>query len=166
LRGPGANVFRSGEKVVVDGGDWTDFAAKVKLRLVNPGGEAGMLFRVQQPAVGFDAQRGYYAGVVAGDSRVVLGFMDGKSWHELASAPLTGPIPDEMIFGVAAMGHRFQVRVQDEVLIDTNDATYASGSVGLRVVNTHAAFADLHIMPLDRSTAAAPYGSSASFKGN
>jgi hypothetical protein len=92
--------------------------------------------------------------------------MDGKSWHELASAPLTGPIPDEMIFGVAAIGRHFQVRVQDEVLIDTNDATYASGSVGLRVVNTHAAFADLHVMPFDRSAAVAPNGSSSSFMGN
>jgi GH43 family beta-xylosidase len=79
LRGPGANVFRSGEKVVVDGGDWTDFAAKVKLRLVNHDGEAGMLFRVQQPAVGYDAQRGYYAGVVAANSRVVLGSWMAKA---------------------------------------------------------------------------------------
>jgi hypothetical protein len=166
LRGPGANVFRSGEKIVVDGGQWTDFAAKVKLRLVNRDGQAGMLFRVQQPAVGYDAQCGYYAGVDTANSRVMLGYMDGKIWHELKSAPLPVAEPEPMTLGVAAMGSRLQVRIRDEVLIDTNDATYLSGSVGLRVVNSHAAFADLHVMPLGHSTAAALSSSSTFFMGN
>jgi GH43 family beta-xylosidase len=164
LRSPGANVFRSGEKVVVDGGDWSDFAAKVKLRLLNRDGQAGMLFRVQQPAVGYDAQCGYYAGIVA-NSRVVLGFMDGKTWHELVSAPLSDPDPVATL-AVEANGDHIQVAVQNKVLIDTSDATYNSGSVGLRVVNSHAAFSDLHIKPLGRNATAAQNGFSAFLMGN
>lgn len=152
LQSPGANVFRSGEKVVVNGGNWKDFAAKVKLRLVNDS-EAGMLFRVQQPAVGYNAQCGYYAGVNAATSRVVLGYTDGKTWHELASAALPDTAP-VLTLAVVAMGSHLQVRVQDKVVIETDDATYGAGSVGLRVVNSDAAFADLHIKPLDRGTAA------------
>ena len=151
LKSPGANEFRSGEKVVVDGGAWTDFDAKVQLRLLDGGGQAGLLFRAQQPAVGYNAQSGYYAGVLAASSRVVLGFTDGKNWHELASASLPGPLPDTVTLAVEADGCNLLVRVQDKVLIKASDATYTSGSVGLRVVNSHAAFSRLQVKPLDVS---------------
>jgi GH43 family beta-xylosidase len=166
LRSPGANVFRSGEKAVVDGGDWSDFAAKVQLRLLDHDGQAGMLFRVQQPAVGYNAQRGYYAGVRAANSTVVLGFTDGKTWHELGSAPAPNLDPLAVTLGVQANGNRIQVRIDDKVIVEANDATYSSGSVGLRVVNSHAAFSDLRIQPLDSKADASQRISSAFFMGN
>lgn len=166
LRGPGANDFRTGEKVVVDGGYWTDFVAKVQIRLLDHASEAGLLFRVQQPAVGYNAQCGYYAGVAVASARAVLGFTDGKSWHELASAPLPGPLPDTVTLAVEADGNHLRVRVQDKVLIETNDSTYPSGSVGLRVVDSHTAFSGLQVKPLDVSTATGKLRSSAFLMGN
>jgi hypothetical protein len=153
LESPGANEFRSGEKVVVDGGHWTDFAATVQLRLLDRGEQAGMLFRVQQPAVGYNAQRGYYAGVGLASSRAVLGFMDGKTWHELASATLPESMPDTVVLGVEASGDHLMFRLQDKVVIDAYDTTFSTGSVGLRVVDSHAAFSGLHIKPLVLSSA-------------
>jgi GH43 family beta-xylosidase len=170
VSGPGANAFRTGEKVVVDGGNWTDFSANVKLQLVNHEGQAGMLFRVQQPAVGYNAQCGYYAGIFAADSRVILGYMDGKNWHELASAPL--PVstsilePTLVTLAVEVNGGHLQVGVQGKVLIDINDTTYPSGSIGLRVVDSHAAFSDLRIQPIDHNAATGPKGSPAFSMGN
>jgi GH43 family beta-xylosidase len=166
LRGPGANDFRTGEKVIVDGGDWTDFVASVQIRPLDHAGDAGILFRVQQPAVGYNAQCGYYAGVATATSRVVLGFTDGKSWHELASAPLPGPLPNIVTLAVEADANHLLVRLQDKVLIETSDPTYLSGSVGLRVVNSHTAFYNLHIKPLDLRGASAEKASSTFLKGN
>ena len=114
-------------------------------------GEAGMLFRVQLPAVGYNAQCGYYAGIQAASSRAVLGFTDGKNWHELASVPLPAAAPDTLTLSVEASGGHLQVGIQDKILIEATDTTYPAGSIGLRVVDTHAAFSDLHIKPLDLS---------------
>src|SRR6185437_1637927 len=81
LRADAANGFRSGEKIVLDGGNWSDFAASLQLHVLQNQGAAGLLFRVQQPAVGYNAQRGYFAGYSPAESRVVLGLTDGVNWR-------------------------------------------------------------------------------------
>ncbi|HWD93305.1 MAG TPA: glycoside hydrolase family 43 protein [Verrucomicrobiae bacterium] len=151
-----ANSFRSGEKIVLDGGDWSDFTATLQLRALQNQGEAGLLFRVQQPAVGYNAQRGYFAGYLPGQSRVVLGLTDGVNWRELASASVSGPSGSEVALSVRASGDQIQVSVQGRILLQTNDVTFPSGSFGLRVVDTHAAFSQLQIKPLADKTEVTP----------
>jgi GH43 family beta-xylosidase len=156
LRADAANGFRSGEKIVLDGGNWSDFAASLQLHVLQNQGAAGLLFRVQQPAVGYNAQRGYFAGYLPAESRVVLGLTDGVNWRELASAPVSAPPGGEVALSVRVTGDQIRVSVPGQVLLETNDATFPSGSIGLRVVDTHAAFSKLEIQPLADATKVAP----------
>ena len=151
-----ANGFRSGEKIVLNGGNWSDFEATLKLRMIQNQGGAGLLFRVQQPAVGYNAQRGYFAGYFPTQSRVVLGLTDGVNWHELASAPFSAPPDSEVALSVRASGDQIQVSLQGGLLLQTNDVTFPSGSIGLRVMDTHAAFFQLQVKPLADTVDIAP----------
>ena len=151
-----ANGFRCGEKVVVEGGDWSDLTATVRLRMLQNQGGAGLLFRVQQPAIGYNAQRGYFAGYFPGESRVVLGLTDGVTWRELASTPVAVSSDSDVALSVSANGNQIQVSMQGQVLLQTNDPTFPSGSVGLRVVDTHAAFFRLQVKPQKDKVEAAP----------
>jgi GH43 family beta-xylosidase len=138
------NEFRSGEKLVLNGGAWSDFSATVKVRPLEQAGAAGLIFHVQAPAVGYNCQRGYFAGYLPGSGRVELGSTDGSSWREIALAAAEAP-SGEVALGVSERAGQIQVSLQGKTLIQTNDGTFTSGSIGLRVVDSHAAFADLEI---------------------
>lgn len=147
---PGRNrVFPSGGKLVLDGGAWTNFEATLALRPAAGRGQLGLLFRVRDPAVGDNAQRGYFAGYAPGESRLVLGFTDGTVWREIASSPAAASAAADLVLSVVASGSHLQVGLQGEQLLDATDATYASGSVGLRVVDAAGVFSKLELKPLD-----------------
>ncbi len=139
------NDYRSGEKLVLDGGDFSDFEMSVKIEVVNGDRDAGVLFRTAHPGVGFDAQRGYFAGILLGADRVLLGRTDGKNWHEIARAEVPLDSGKEHTLGIRAKGGEIVVLLDGEEVITASDATYSSGSVGLRVVDTHARFSDLSV---------------------
>ncbi len=143
-----ANGYRSGEKLVWNGGEWTNFTATVRMDAMQSRGQLGMLFRVQQPAVGYNAQRGYFAGYLPAASRLVLGFTDGSNWREIASAPSRQNLESNIDLTVRAEGDEIQVCLQGEPLIETNDHAQSCGSIGLRVVDTEADFTALHLAPL------------------
>lgn len=140
------NDYRSGEKLVLDGGDFADVDAAVKIRFVEGGRDAGLLVRVTKPSVGFDAQHGYFAGILPDAKRVIFGKTDGKSWTEIARADL-GSIDENKThtLGVSARGDRFQVSIDGKDVLEARDASYPRGSVGLRVVDTHACFSELKV---------------------
>jgi GH43 family beta-xylosidase len=139
------NDYRSGEKLVLDGGDFADLDAAVTLRFVAGGRDAGLLVRASHPSVGFDAQHGYFAGILPDENRVIFGKTDGKSWREIARADLAVDKARPLVLGVRARGDRFQVTVDGKEVLAASDATYPRGSVGLRVVDTHAVFTDLKL---------------------
>ena len=139
------NAYRTGEKIVLDGGEFTDFTATTRISFVKGDRDAGLLFRVSDPSVGFDAQRGYFAGIVPGNKTVILGKTDGKGWKEIARAPLEQKLPEEVLLGVTAKGSEFSVTLNGNEVLSATDDTYAKGSVGLRVVDTHARFGNLEV---------------------
>ncbi len=141
------NAYRSGEKVVLRDGDYGDFRAVVDFNVKDGAHDVGLVFRVTRPAVGFDAMRGYFAGVSPGRNTVVLGAMDGRAWREIASAPVFLNPEQAQRITVTAVGSRLTVYVgtdpQPALAID--DAAYARGSIGCRVVDAHAVFTSLTI---------------------
>jgi GH43 family beta-xylosidase len=145
------NGFRSGEKIILDGGCWTNFTVMVHLRDLKTPGNAGLLFRTGLAAVGYNAQRGYYAGFAPDESKVILGWMDGTAWHEIASTKVAEPLPDNIALSVNVRAEHIQVCLQGKTVIETNDTTFTSGSIGLRVMDAHAAFSQLQIKPLATS---------------
>lgn len=141
------NDYRSGEKLVLNGGNFADLEVSVKLRHIKGARDAGLLFRSSLPAVGFNAQRGYFAGVIPEHNRVILGKTDGNSWKEIARANAPQVPPGEVTLAVRAVGNRLTVSMNGKQVIEADDITYARGSVGLRVVDTHVRFSDFKVRP-------------------
>ncbi len=139
------NTFRCGEKVVVLGGRWRNFTASVRVTVLEGARDAGLLFRCTLPGLGYDAHNGYFAGLIPRTGRVVLGSMDGEAWREIALAHAEVGENQEYELAVTAKGPEIVVSLDGREIIRARDAQYAVGSVGLRVVDSHAAFRDLWI---------------------
>src|SRR5690606_33562015 len=111
--------------------------------------DAGILFRIQSPSLGFDAQKGYYAALIPRDRLAILGKTDGQRWTEIARAPADFHPDRNLEFSVTAAGPEITVKLEGNTVLTASDDTYTSGSVGLRVVETHARFRTLEVKGLD-----------------
>ncbi|MBK8978758.1 MAG: sulfatase-like hydrolase/transferase [Planctomycetes bacterium] len=141
------NGYRCGEKVVLDVAVPQDFAAEVDIAF--PGGgdsrDAGILFRTTGPALGYDAQRGYFVGVIPATRLLVFGRMDGASWTELARGRVDIDPTERHRLRVDVIGPRFVAHLDGREVLAAEDATWDRGRVGLRVVDTHAVFTDFRL---------------------
>lgn len=143
------NDYRSGEKVVLRDGEYTDLDLQTSFRIVSGDRAVGVVFRATLPAVGYDAQRAYVAAVVPRRRRLLLAKTDGHSYVELATAPLDVAPGAELTLSVRVRGRHLEARVDSSppTVVAAEDADHVAGSVGLRVVDTHAVFRTLTITP-------------------
>lgn len=139
------NHYRSGEKAFVRGQEWRHLTASVKLNVLEGREGAGIVFRVRRPAVGYDAWQGYYATLVPETDQVVLGRCDGNRWRPLATADQNLTTDRWYDLKVEAIADRISVFVNNEKLIEIEDATYSHGLVGVRVVDSHTLFDDFSV---------------------
>jgi hypothetical protein len=132
----------SGGKALLDT-NFSDFTQDADITLKSARGDAGVAFRVTQPAAGTDNYRGYYAGFSA-SGRVVLGKANG-GWTPLASATVRPGLQHHL--RVTAVGSTITVYVDDMATprITVTDATYTSGANGVRAFNTAASFDDFSV---------------------
>ncbi len=144
------NAYRSGEKVVLRDGDYGDVRLTASFLVAEGSRAVGVLFRVTGPAVGFDAQRGYFAGWVPKTGRLVLGRTDGRRWKELAWADvvLAGSTGHTLVVEAVGTTLSAELRGDPGNRVEVQDATYARGSVGMRVVDTHAVFNAVSVEPI------------------
>lgn len=140
------NDYRCGEKALVRGSEWADLTLKARVRIEQGDGDAGLLFRVRRPAVGYDAQQGYFVGIIPRTKKVVLGRMNGFEWKELAIADQAAVAGRWYTLRIEAKGDEIRVFVDDALKITTKDATYSRGMVGVRVVDTHAVFDEFEVI--------------------
>lgn len=140
-----ANNYRSGEKAVVRDRVWDDFALQTRVRIVKGDRDAGLIFRVHHPAVGFDAHNGYFAGLIPGTQKVLLGRMDGARWTELALKDFPCRADRWYTLKVEADSDLIRVFVDGALVIETRDDSFSNGFVGVRVVDTHAEFDDINV---------------------
>ncbi len=141
------NDYRSGEKVVLNHEAPSDLNVEVTIDFLGnrDARDGGLLFRTSGASVGFDAQRGYFAGLIPRTNLVILGKTDGTKWNELArkESPIN---PDHrQKLGVTMVGSKIVITHNGAPAIVHTDSTFATGTVGLRVVNTHAVFSELHL---------------------
>ncbi len=141
------NDFRCGEKVVLDRRLPDDHSIDVSIdfRRNNTARDAGILFRCTGSSVGYDAQRGYFAGLIPRTGLVILGKMNGDRWFELARAPTEIDTSAPQRLRVEVAGTEISVFHDGEKKLLLSDDTYKSGFAGLRVVDTHVVFADVLI---------------------
>ena len=139
------NDFRAGEKVVLANRYWQDLACSVRVKVIDGMRDAGLLFRCTLPAVGYDSQEGYFAGIIPGTRKVVLGSTDGESWRELGLVDADVQSGRDYLLSVTARGPEIVLCLDGKEVMRKKDSQHSGGSVGLRVVDTHAAFSDLTI---------------------
>ncbi len=135
-----------GGKALLDT-NFADFSYDADVTVTSGGGDAGLVFRVKQPAVGADSYTGYYAGISPA-GRVVLGRVN-NNWTQLQATAMTVTVGTTYRMRVTAVGSSLKVYVGDlsTPKIDVTDATFASGAHGVRVFNAAAAFDNTAIGP-------------------
>ncbi|HEY7044149.1 MAG TPA: glycoside hydrolase family 43 protein [Nocardioidaceae bacterium] len=144
------NHFRSGEKVVLRGGDFSDVEIEATWTFVSSTRSAGVLFRTTGAAVGYDAQRSYFAAIVPKEDTLVIGKTDGSTWTRMATTKMPVRVDRPQTLRVSAVGTHLVVTAGGST-IELDDSDHARGSVGLRTVNTHARFRSLTVSPLPTS---------------
>lgn len=138
-----------GEKVILREYAYDDLEVAVDIT-PNPGRgfDSGVLFRVTDCSVGFDSQRGYFAGIVPAENRVIIGKTDGVRWVELNRVVPKEPIPPTVRLMVRVLGKQILVHLNGRPVAAARDSEYSYGAVGLRVVHTDALFSNLTVQPL------------------
>lgn len=149
------NEYRSGEKVIFTGAISRDARIEVAIDFQNnaQSRDAGILFRTTGASVGYDAQRGYFAGLIPRTQLVILGRTDGSNWHELARARTHINVDEPQQLRVQLQKDRMTVWHNGERKIKHTDGTYEQGSIGLRVVDTDAKFSRIQVSQLEADEA-------------
>ncbi len=142
------NAYRCGEKLVLRDGSYADLRLSADFRFLADHRAAGVLFRCTGPAVGYDAQRGYFAGIARDRDALVLGMTDGTRFRLLAETHIDTDLAATQVLTVTAAGPDIRV-TSGAASLDVRDSSYTGGSVGLRVVDTPACFTALDVAPLD-----------------
>jgi len=156
-------ALEPGVKMVAGQAKWTDYVLEGRVMLKSSGpGNAGLIFRVNDPGPGSDQMRGYYVGL---DTRkLYLGRME-NNWQPLAEFDL-GKLDCKVLPGVwnqirvAAEGPRIRVWLNrmhpsadpDRGLrIDFTDEKdpILSGAIGVRAHLVWAWFDNVVAVPLD-----------------
>ena len=141
------NTYPSGEKLLLGALLPSNVTATATFQfLSNFDGNAGIIVRCTAPAVGFHAFRGYYIAVDPMARSIFVGKMDGSNYHELSrrndvTIDVTGP----QVLTVTVVGNQIDIYFNDEKQLSIQDCTYARGSAGIRVCDTHALFSNFEV---------------------
>ena len=118
-------------KAVATEVDVADFVLEAEVRVKSTSGDAGVVFRVNDPGTGTDNYKGYYVGVDS-NSSLVFGKADAGRWQELDRVDLAFTLSRWYRLKVVASGASIRVYVDEVLKIDATDASYDRGAIGLR----------------------------------
>jgi parallel beta-helix repeat protein len=139
----------AGAKSVASGTRFANFTyeADTMVSSAVSGANGGLIFRVSNPSIGYDAYNGYYVGLYPGNDLVVLGKANG-SWTQLTSAAMAITPDVTYRIKIVAIGTSLKVYVNDMVTpkLTYSDSTYASGMIGLRTWGSHVHFDNIKVV--------------------
>jgi len=126
----------SGSKSVQSSTSFSDFTYDAQVQ-VNGAGDGGLIFRASKFSLGADEYNGYYFGISSGGQNIVLGKANG-TWTSLKTAAMTIVANTWYQVRVVAKGTSIKIYVNDMTTpkIDYTDASFTSGSIGVRCYNT------------------------------
>ena len=140
---------RMGSKIVATGTQFKDFTYSADVT-VNASGDAGLMFRVSDPAIGSEAYKGYYLGLNPGTGMIELGkALEGK-WIVIASVKYPVKMNEQYQVRIKAVADEFQVFVNgsEKPVLEAKDATYQQGSIGLRAYGALATMDNIEVKAL------------------
>lgn len=124
--------------------NFANFNLDADITLLASGTDSGVIFRVNNPAIGADNYYGYYAGISPGSTQVVLGKAAGGSWTQISVGVYTTAfsLGVQYHLRVSAVGSVIKVFVTDMAVpvISVSDVTYTTGMIGLREYNDAASW--------------------------
>lgn len=138
-----------GSKAIASGTLFNDLSYEATVRL-NSKGNAGLLFRVSDQAIGADAYNGYYAGIDAAAGKIELGKSIDQKWVLLASKDQKLETGTAYKIRIEAKGSVIKVYLNDaeESLISIMDTSFKSGTIGVRAYDSLASIDDLLVKEL------------------
>ena len=141
----------AGVKAVATGTRFADFTYDATVT-VGAQGNAGLVFRVMNAAIGPDAYKGYYVGISAERGEVELG-RSANFWMSLGKIQRTFTADTPYRMRVEARGPRLRVFVEDMAIpiLEATDDTHHAGAIGVRHYNaqpdrTHAKFSRIAVI--------------------
>lgn len=146
-----------GPRAMLKGVQADDFELQVQIK-PDPHTQAGIVFRVSDSQVGVDAYRGYYVGLHAGAHRVMWG-LSKPGWQALADGNRSIKGSQWYLLRVQCVAENVKCFVDGVPVIheslpvfDGVDQTYKKGGIGFRVLGTAAAFKNLTIRKVVKSS--------------
>jgi Beta-L-arabinofuranosidase, GH127/Domain of Unknown Function (DUF1080) len=136
----------NGSKYVANGTDFKDFIYQADVR-INTAGDAGLIFRVSNPAIGPDAYQGYYVGLDQLNGSVIFGKANGLKWTVVSSGKYPLEINKMYTLKIVAKKDKFNIFINESVepVLSATDNQYLSGSIGLRTYKALASFDSVKI---------------------
>ncbi|GEM_PF-5360211 len=116
-------------------------------------GNAGLLFRVSNPATGADAYKGYYVGLDVPNQRVLIGKAN-NNWTSLAADSMSLTAYTKYHVKIVAQDDSIKVYVGDMTTpkISVTDSTYKGGMIGVRTYNSAAKFDNISVQSSQNET--------------
>ncbi|GAB1415377.1 hypothetical protein MASR2M117_07830 [Paludibacter sp.] len=129
-----------------------DFTYEAKVQLINNQGDAGVIFRATRLGYSPDDYDGYYVGLNSANDKVVFGKANG-SWNPIKEVDKTLDINQWYNVKIVANKSNFSVYVDDmnKPVMEVNDASFATGSIGVRAWNVIAKWDDINVKSLNES---------------
>jgi len=147
-----------GDKLIAGPKKYGNYSLSAEVRFDSaPGdpqfGDAGLLLRVMDPAIGVDAHRGFYAGVRLDDHSLQIG-AQSFTYREVANTVFPRDLHPGHWYRLtfAANGCTFHASLQDPETQDQAEVSYVepgckplTGQVGLRSYYARASWRDLKV---------------------
>ncbi len=126
---------RPGSKSIQSSTSFSDFTYDAKIQVGNVG-DGGIMFRARKFSLGADEYNGYYLGISAANKNIVLGKANG-GWSSLKTVAMDIVANQWYQVRVVAEGTSIKIYIDDMKTpkINFTDASFSSGSVGVRTYN-------------------------------
>lgn len=130
------NTSGGEDKAIATNTRFSDFEYRADVTVNSPG-DAGLVFRVNDAAIGENAYRGYYVGIDAEKGIIKFGKATKGQWVVISSAKCRLELHKSYLISIKAVKDKFEVFVNDSnnPIITSIDNQYRSGSIGLRAFN-------------------------------
>ncbi|KAA6302984.1 MAG: Levanase [Candidatus Ordinivivax streblomastigis] len=116
---------------------------------VNDDGDGGLMFRANRISFGPDEYSGYYAGINSFTNSVELGKTNG-TWTSLRTAAMN--INSNQWYHIRVVANQRNIKIYVDNMItpkiDMNDASFASGTVGVRSYSARARWDAISVVSL------------------
>lgn len=130
----------NGDKSVTGSPKWDNYTLQGDVRITSSGGDAGLNFRVTNPAAGLDSLDGYYLGVDTLSGNLILG-RESYGWTQLETLAMPGGVSTNVWYHLTAQAEGCTLTVTAQLVGSTtvsgftytdSGCTNTAGAIGVR----------------------------------